>query len=297
MLTNQSVGKSISNHKAFFVGDVRVCRIAQLQVQDTSISGTITDVFARSLVALKVFEAANTNLAVQMEQNEFSKTALPFPKLMRLDLSGCPLMMNASELFAPFSFHENFRELRAVNSSIMGPVPQLLWRYGIRVDGTLFSQMGQPLGNSLVKIDLSHNQLTQVLAHPDGVGSLLSLNLQGNGLRLGVSDILLQADGLLLDLRETSVHREDLFDATSAGWHRGDSLALETSRFKCYGIAGHRLVDVTPITFAPQALCSCRPGYFGGNGINCTICKAGTYSSKVIRILPRQYTEKYSYIK
>ena len=177
----------------------------------------------------------------------------------------------------------------------MGPVPQLLLRYEITVDGIDFATQLQALGNSLVNIDLSHNQLTQ--AESDGVGSLLSLTLQGNGLRLGISNILLQADSLLLDLRETSLRREDLFSATSASWHRGDSLASETSSFKCYGIAEHRLLDVTPTTFAPQALCSCRPGYFGGNGTNCTICKAGTYSSKVIRILPRQYTEKYNYIK
>ena len=173
-------------------------------------------------MSLEELKAANTKVSLHLETKHFSTDRLPFPQLRRLDLSGCPLGINASDLFDAFSFNRHVQELLVVNASLNGQMPDLQQRSNFELDGIAWTTKEVALGNSLVRVDISHNNLTQVLVGKN-VGTLLSLGLRGNRLLLGVSDVLLQADGVVLDLRETAVHQEDLFSGIKAVWHRGNA--------------------------------------------------------------------------
>merc|ERR1712164_196573 len=91
----------------------------------------------------------------------YESNQLPFPNLVRLDLSHCPLHMPVSNLVMPFAMNSRLSAIVAPNSGLTGELPAL--RYAdVMVDGQEEYNHELPLSLTLSCLDLDSNSITGI---------------------------------------------------------------------------------------------------------------------------------------
>eukprot|EP00435_Cladocopium_sp_Y103_P047990 s109_g14.t1 len=199
--------------------------------------------------------------------------------LKDLDLTNCPVNSFWEDFLVPFVM-SSVISIRAVGAGITGPIQKLTNVEARRLTGAYVSNFTYPLAKSLVMLDLSRNNITELLDLPvqPNVGRIL---LRENHELVVTPQVLTEAlnQQIILDLSGTALkNQEEVPQLLEEG--RVGTTDMYAERNDTAGYACKDLVDtvrVTPAKFLPQTLCKCLPGWHG-HGATCQMCPADKFS-------------------
>ncbi|CAJ1336434.1 unnamed protein product [Effrenium voratum] len=195
-----------------------------------------------------------------------------FPKLRLLELSGCRLSGNFSDMLQPLLASAALATIKADGCGLLGSLPKLAHMSAV-VDGTSWTSWSSPLVGSLVSLDLSSNDMCFIEEIPQSVQALL---LADNPSVAFAAGVLAKAvsDGIFVDLQKVTLENKTEAKELLEGGQlsRTDKRSSESIEggFACFDLTSKAL-QITPARFLPMELCSCSPGWQGA-GANCEKC-------------------------
>ncbi|CAJ1336435.1 unnamed protein product [Effrenium voratum] len=195
-----------------------------------------------------------------------------FPKLSLLEISGCPLRGNFSDMLQPLLASGVLSTIKADGCGLLGSLPQLTHMSAV-VDGTSWRSWSSPLAESLLSLDLSSNKMSFIDEIPRRVQALL---LADNPSVAFAAGVLAKAvsDGIFVDLQKVTLENKTEAKALLEGGQlsRTDKRSSESVEggFACFDLTSKAL-QITPARFLPMELCSCSPGRQGA-GADCEKC-------------------------
>ncbi|CAK9035742.1 unnamed protein product [Durusdinium trenchii] len=208
---------------------------------------------------------------------QFSARAI-LPQLNLLQLNGCPLNGDVSELLQPLCGSPALATIEAAGCRLSGTLTNLRPE-DVVVDGVLFSKWRPLLGKSLKVLNLATNNITEI----KGIPASLQVLILAENSALNFADGVLKealATGTFLDLQNVALSNtteaaELLREGFIVKTEQVSSMSTEGG-YRCHSILSTSL-QVSPEKFLPQELCRCSAG-FEGTGAHCRKCGPNTFS-------------------
>ncbi|CAJ1453259.1 unnamed protein product, partial [Effrenium voratum] len=195
-----------------------------------------------------------------------------FPKLRLLEISGCPLRGNFSDMLQPLLASGVLTTIKADGCGLLGSLPQLTHISAV-VDGTSWASWTPPLVESLVSLDLSSNKMSFIEEIPQRVQALLLADNPSVAFAAGVFAKAV-SDAIFVDLQkvtlENKTEAKELLEGGQLSRTAKRSSESIEGGFACFDLTSKAL-QITPARFLPMELCSCSPGRQGA-GADCEKC-------------------------
>eukprot|EP00438_Fugacium_kawagutii_P018643 Skav235463 [mRNA] locus=scaffold1451:70258:74668:+ [translate_table: standard] len=261
-------------------------RLEWLDLSETQVSGRLSSQWRGHWSNLRILKLSRSQVTflpqgeelLQLKSSYYTSTlshsmTLLLPQLKLLDLNGCPLAGDVSDLLLPLCSLPVLDNIKAAGCQLSGTLPALK-RRNVNLDQMKVMEWDPPLAKSLKFLNLASNNISEIDEIPDQMEFLM----------LAQNSALNFATGILRKVLASETY-VDLQNEAKQLLHEG--LMLTTSHitstsskggFVCHLTIASTSLQITPYTFLPRELCTCLPG-FEWKGELCSKCRSNTFSA------------------